>query len=171
VGRSRWRDERALRLVEQLAHGLFAPLFFATAGLRIDLGVFVDRTVATWTLIVVLIASVTKFVGALGGAHLSGLPRREGLALGAALNARGALEIVIASIGLSLGVLNDSSYGVIVVMAIVTSLAAPPLLRSFLADWQGTEEEQRRLEAEQIARSRIIVSDRPPLLLTRGNPP
>lgn len=171
VGRSRWRDERALRLVESVAHGVLAPLFFATAGLRIDLGVFTQRTVAIWSIVIIAVASVTKFAGALIGAQAGRLPRREGLALGAALNARGALEIVIASIGLGLGVLNDASYGVIVVMAIVTSLAAPPLLRAVLTGWSGTEEEQERLRAEQIARSRIVLSDRPPLLVTRGRPP
>ncbi len=171
IGRSRWRDERALRLVESLAHGILAPLFFATAGLRIDLGVFTQPTVAVWSLVIIAAASVTKFVGAVVGAYFGRLPSREGLALGAALNARGALEIVIASIGLELGVLNDASYGAIVVMAIVTSLAAPPLLRSLLANWPGTADEQQRLEAEAAAKSRIILSDRPPLLLTRGQPP
>lgn len=168
VGRSRWRDERALHLVESLAHGILAPLFFATAGLRIDLGVFADRTVATWSVVIIVVASVTKFLGAVVGAEVGRLPRREGLALGAALNARGALEIVIASIGLSLGVLNDASYGAIVVMAIVTSVAAPPLLRAALGSWPGTEEEQKRLEAERVARSNVIISERPPLLVIAG---
>ncbi|MEZ5167937.1 MAG: cation:proton antiporter [Acidimicrobiales bacterium] len=171
IGRSRWRDERALQLVESIAHAVLAPLFFATAGLRMDLGVFADPLVARWSVIVIVVASLTKFLGAFVGATAGRLPRREGLALGAALNARGALEIVIASIGLGLGVLNDASYGVIVVMAIVTSLAAPPLLRTMLAGWSGTDEEQQRLAAEDAARSRVVVSDRPPLLLTRGHAP
>lgn len=171
VGRSRWRDERALRLVDSLAHGLLAPLFFATAGLRIDLGVFADPTVAIWSVVIVGVASLTKLAGATIGARASGLPRREGFALGAALNARGALEIVIASIGLSLGVLNDASYGAIVIMAVVTSLAAPPLIRLALTGWEGTEDEQQRLHAEEVARNRIVISDRPPLLVTRGQPP
>jgi nucleotide-binding universal stress UspA family protein len=93
------------------------------------------------------------------------------VALGIALNARGALEIVVATVGLSIGVLNRESYGVIVVMAIVTSLAAPPLLRLVLAGWAGTPEEQLRLESEQSARRRLVASSRPPLLLTRGRPP
>ncbi len=171
IGRSSWRDERALRLVDSLAHGLLAPLFFATAGLRIDLGVFTDPTVALWSVIIIAVASMTKLVGATIGAWASRLPRREGFALGAALNARGALEIVIASIGLSLGVLNDASYGAIVIMAVVTSVAAPPLIRLALDGWEGTEDEQQRLHAEEVARSRIVLSDRPPLLVTRGQPP
>lgn len=171
IGRSTWRDERVLRLIETVAHGILAPLFFATAGLKVDLGVFTDPIVAMWSVIIVLVASLTKFVGSMVGARAGGLPSREGLALGVALNARGALEIVIAAVGLSIGILNDASYGVIVVMAIVTSLAAPPLLRIVLADWQGTPDEQSRLEAEKAARNRVILSERPPMLASRGETP
>lgn len=170
VGRSRWRDERVLRLVETIAHRLLAPVFFATAGLRVDLGVFADPEVALWSVLIVLVASVTKFAGSMAGARLGGLPRREGLALGVGLNARGALEIVMATVGLSLGVLNEESYGAIVVMAIVTSVAAPPLLRIILRDWTGTEEERVRLEQEAQERDRVLISERPPLLASRGGP-
>ena len=78
-----------------------------------------------WALIVLAIASLSKFLGSILGAQLSFLPLREGAALGVGLNARGALEIVIATVGLSLGVLNDRSYTVIVLMAMATSMAAP----------------------------------------------
>lgn len=170
IGRSRWRDERVVRLIETVAFALFAPVFFASAGLRVDLGVFTDPTVAWWSVIIVAAASVTKFAGAFLGATAAGLPKREGLVLGAGLNARGALEIVIATIGLQLGVLNDASFGVIVVMAIATSVATPPLLRVLLRDYQGTPEEQERLRREQAERGRLILSGRPPMLPSRGGP-
>jgi nucleotide-binding universal stress UspA family protein len=171
VGRSRWKDERVVRLVETVAHALFAPVFFATAGLQVDLAVFADPVVALWSVIIVALAAATKFVGAMAGAKVGRLPNREGLALGAGLNARGALEIVIATVGLQLGVLNQSSFGVIVVMAIATSVMTPPLLRAILRGWPGTPEEQERLRQEERARSRLVLSDRPPLLPSRGGPP
>ena len=67
-----------------------------------------------------------------------GCNARESSALSIGLNARGALEIVIATIGLSLGVLNDESYTAVVVMAIATSVVAPPLLRLVLKGWEGS---------------------------------
>ncbi len=76
---------------------------------------------------------------------MAGLGNAESFALGAGLNARGALEIIIATVGLSLGVLSSSSYTAVVIMAIVTSMTAPPLLRAVARRWRGTEEEQRRL--------------------------
>jgi len=170
IGRSRWRDDRAISVLESMTNAVLAPLFFATAGLRLDLAVFTERSVAVWSVVIIAVASVTKFVGAGVGAKLARLPGPEALALGVGLNARGALEIVIASIGLSIGILTDASYGAIVVMALATSIMAPPLLRRALRGWPGTEDEQERLAEEETARRRVIVSARPPLLLTRGRP-
>ncbi|MDP9397551.1 MAG: hypothetical protein M3P96_06865 [Actinomycetota bacterium] len=79
------------------------------------------------------------------------------MALGLGLNARGALEIVIATVGLSLGVLNQASYTIIVLMAMATSMAAPPLLRAVAGRWRGTEAEQRRLAREETPSSNLLV--------------
>ena len=62
---------------------VFAPIFFATAGLRVDLGLLADSETIMWALIVLAIASLSKFLGSILGAQLSFLPLREGAALGA----------------------------------------------------------------------------------------
>lgn len=157
LGRSRYQDQRVERILEVSTMSVFAPLFFATAGLRVDLGVLTSTSMVLWTVAVVLIASVGKFVGAFVGGKLAGFANKEALALGVGLNARGALEVVIATVGLTLGVLNTRSYTVVVVMAIVTSVAAPPMLRAIGRRWAGTEEEQRRLALEQTHRSNALV--------------
>ena len=76
-----------------------------------------------------MLAIVGKFAGAYLGARLSRCDRWTGIALGAGLNARGVVEVVVAMVGLRLGILNTASYTVIVLLAVVTSLMAPPLLR------------------------------------------
>ena len=105
LGRSRFHDTDVFDQIDGVTRSFFAPLFFATAGLRVDLGLLRDPTVLGWGVIVVAVASASKGVGAYLGSRLAGLPAREGLALGAGLNARGAVEIVVATVGLSLGVL------------------------------------------------------------------
>ena len=115
------------------------------------------------------IASLSKFLGSILGAQLSFLPLREGAALGVGLNARGALEIVIATVGLSLDVLNDRSYTVIVLMAMATSMAAPPLLRRALSGWEGTPEERQRLDMEAQLASNIVVRGNRILIPTKGD--
>ena len=78
---------------------------------------------------IVAVAIVAKFAGAYGGARVAGRSHRAGLALGAGLNARGTLEIVIASVGLSLGVFNTASFTIIVLVPLVTSIFASVALR------------------------------------------
>ncbi|SDQ77762.1 cation:proton antiporter [Quadrisphaera sp. DSM 44207] len=164
ISRSRYQDTRVAGVLEHVTGAVFAPLFFAVAGLRVDLGLLTDPVVVLWALVVVLVASAGKFLGAYAGGRIAGLGRAECFALGAGLNARGALEIVIATVGLSLGILTASSYTAVVIMAIATSMAAPPLLRAVARRWQGTEEEQRRLEEEETLRGNLLVRPEPVLV-------
>ncbi|HET6815871.1 MAG TPA: cation:proton antiporter [Mycobacteriales bacterium] len=157
LGRSKYQDERVERHLELATMTVFAPVFFATAGLRVDLGALASWSMLGWTLLIIAVASLGKFAGAFIGGKLAGFYFKESLALGIGLNARGALEVVIATVGLQLGVLNTRSYTAVVVMAIVTSVAAPPMLRAVGRRWAGTEEEQRRLELEETHATNVLV--------------
>lgn len=170
LGRSRFVHEELMERIEGLTMAFVAPVFFATAGLRVDLSLLADRSVLLWSLVILVVASVAKFVGSFLGARMAGLQTREGLALGAGLNARGAMEIVIATVGLGLGVLNDAAYTAIVLMAMVTSIVAPPSLRLAVRNWRGSEEEQQRLEHEKALDNNLVVKSRRLLLPTRGLP-
>jgi Kef-type K+ transport system membrane component KefB len=170
LGHSRYYDSEVAGHLQSSAFGFFAPLFFATAGLRVDLGLLADPEVALWGVIVVVAATASKFIGALLGSRLAGLVTREGLALAVGLNARGAVEIVLATVGLSIGVLNAKSYAVVVLMAVVTSVMAPPLLRALLRDWPGSEEEQERLARERALGGNVLVRPTRILLPTHGGP-
>ncbi|MFC4056232.1 cation:proton antiporter [Actinomadura syzygii] len=123
---------------------VLAPLFFVTAGLRMDLGALTRPVVAGAAALLLAAAITGKFGGAYLGARLSGLGHWEGLALGAGMNARGVVEVVIAMVGLRLGVLPPEIYTVIVLMAVVTSVMAPPVLRSAMARVAESDDERRR---------------------------
>ncbi|MDQ3461562.1 MAG: cation:proton antiporter, partial [Actinomycetota bacterium] len=168
VARSKFHQPEARETLERITAGVFAPIFFATAGLRVDLGLLADPEVLFWAVVVIGAASATKFVGAYLGAQVAGLPPREGVLLGIGLNPRGTLEIVIATVGLSLGVFNPASYTVILLMAILNSMAAPPLLRAVARTWQGTDEEQRRLQREESVSHNVMVRSHRLLLPSQG---
>ncbi|GAA4622786.1 hypothetical protein GCM10023196_016390 [Actinoallomurus vinaceus] len=121
-----------------------APLYFATAGLRTDLTALARPTVAVAAVAVLLVAVVGKFVGAYAGARASRLGHWEALSLGAGMNARGVIGLVIAMVGLRLGVLSTAMYTIVVLMAIVTSVMAPPILRYTVRRIEVTSEEQHR---------------------------
>ena len=170
LGRSRFHDTEVFTQLDGVTRSFFAPLFFATAGLRVDLGLLRDPEVLGWGIVVVAVASVSKAGGAYLGSRLAALPVREGLALGIGLNARGAVEIVVATVGLSLGVLNSASYAVVVLLAILTSMMAPPLLRWVLRDWSGSDEEQARLARERQLGGNLLVRASRVLLPSHGGP-
>jgi Kef-type K+ transport system membrane component KefB len=115
--------------VESLTVGVFAPLFFGVAGLRADLTALADVDVLVVGSVALGIALAGKFVGVYAGAVLAGRDRWEAVVLGSGLNARGAIEIILATIGLELGILSTELYTVILGVAVITSAMAPPLLK------------------------------------------
>jgi Kef-type K+ transport system membrane component KefB/nucleotide-binding universal stress UspA family protein len=131
-----------------LIAGLFMPVFFCMAGLSADLTILRDPTLAALTGGLILIATIGKFTGAFVGGRFGGLTMRESLALGCAMNARGSTEVIVATIGLSMGVLSQMLYTMIVAMAVVTTMAMPPMLRWALRRLPMRPDEQARLERE-----------------------
>jgi Kef-type K+ transport system membrane component KefB/nucleotide-binding universal stress UspA family protein len=168
--RSRFQQPEVLDHIESLTTTFLAPVFFATAGLRVDLGLLGEGDALWWAGVVVLVAIVAKFAGAFVGARLAGQSNRAAVALGAGLNARGALEIVIASVGLSLGVFNETAYTVIVIVPLITSVFAAVSLRIAVRDWLGSPDEQRRLEREEALSRNLVVKSSRILLPSQGEP-
>ncbi len=120
---------RPLSTARPFIMSVLAPLFFATAGLQVDLAALARPEVFLAGMAILVVAVTTKLVGGYVGARLSRLGHGEALAIGAGLNARGVVEIVLATVGLQLDVLTAASYTVIVLVAVVTSVMAPPMLR------------------------------------------
>jgi Kef-type K+ transport system membrane component KefB/nucleotide-binding universal stress UspA family protein len=149
VGRSPILTEQIENQVRGFVFAFFSPVFFAVAGLGMDLRTLADSKLALFTVGIIAIASVGKFSGALVGGRLGGLTTRESLALGVGLNARGSTEVIIASIGLAMGALSKELYTMIVAMAVVTTMAMPPMLRWVMSRVPLGEDETRRLEKEE----------------------
>ena len=127
IGRVRHIEPEAVAGVRQVGMGFFVPIFFAYTGTKVDLTTL-RGSALTFTAVAVLLACASKIVGGSLGARVGGLPRWEALAVGIGLNARGAMELVIAAIGLSIGLLNEPTYATIVVIAVTTTVMTAPLL-------------------------------------------
>jgi Kef-type K+ transport system membrane component KefB len=126
AGGERLRHEILERL-EQVSVLLLLPVFFVLAGLKVDLS-----TVGGSGLLelgaILLVAITGKFVGAYAGARLHRIPARQAGALATLMNTRGLTEIVILTVGSQLGILDDKLFSLMVVMALVTTVMAGPLL-------------------------------------------
>jgi nucleotide-binding universal stress UspA family protein len=132
--------------LESVTFGVLAPIFFGIVGLRVNL----------WALggvgmlgLVLLVACVGKLVGCALGAYWGGLRFWEAASIAVAMNARGAMGIVVATIGLALGILTPEMFSIIVMMAIVTSFMAPVGLRLTMPRVRMTEDEARRIMASE----------------------
>jgi Kef-type K+ transport system membrane component KefB/nucleotide-binding universal stress UspA family protein len=153
-------DERLRGLISSF----FMPVFFGLAGLTADLSVLRDPNLLMLTGLLVVIASVGKFGGAFVGGTVGGLSTRESLALASGMNARGSTEVIIATIGLSMGVLSQNLFTMIVTMAIVTTMAMPPMLRAALAKLPMNKDEKERLEREEFEKRGFVANLERPLL-------
>jgi Kef-type K+ transport system membrane component KefB len=121
------------RVFQLVTLGLFAPIFFATAGLRVDLSGQLSLDTLLVVGVTLAVAVIGKSLGVVLGAAFTDLTRVEILGLAIGLNARGAMELVVAALGLAIGILTPTIYAAIVLVAIVTSAMTPPLLRRALA--------------------------------------
>jgi len=129
---------------------LFMPVFFGVAGLNADLTILRSPALALLAVGLIGIASIGKFTGAFIGGTVGGLSRAESLALGCAMNARGSTEVIVASLGLSTGLLTQNLFTLIVTMAIVTTTAMPTMLRWSLKRLPLRKKERLRLEREEL---------------------
>ena len=129
---------------------LFMPVFFALAGLSTDMRALAKPELLLLTGGLILLASIGKFSGAFVGGRIGGLSYAESFAVGCGMNARGSTEVIVASIGLSMGALTQRLFTAIVAMAVVTTMAMPPMLRWALKRLPMGREEQARLEREEF---------------------
>jgi len=142
------------RHIDEQLRGLiiafFMPVFFGTAGLSADLTILKDPNFLLLTCGLIVIASIGKFGGAFVGGKLAGLTFRESLALGTGMNARGSTEVIVATIGLSMGALSQNLFTMIVTMAVITTMVMPPTLRWALSRLPMRKDEKQRLEREEM---------------------
>jgi Kef-type K+ transport system membrane component KefB len=148
----------------------FMPVFFGIAGLSADLTVLTDPTLLLMALGLIAIATFGKFAGAFIGGEIGGLSRREAFALACGMNARGSTEVIVATIGLSMGALSQNLFTMIVAMAVITTMAMPPMLRWALARVPMRKAEKERLEREEFE-AKGFVANLERLLLTADESP
>ncbi len=123
--------EDVTRRMEDFVVVLLLPLFFAYTGLKTNVGLL-DRPVLWWvTGLLIAIAIVGKFFGAAIAARLTGFDWRASSVIGTLMNTRGLTELIVLNLALEKGVISDALFAALVLMALVTTFMAGPLLRLF----------------------------------------
>jgi Kef-type K+ transport system membrane component KefB len=129
LGDSEHMSERAKEIVHQFINNIFAPLFFVAIGLKVNFLINFDPWL---TLVIIFIAFAGKIIGSGLGTRLGGFTWRESLAAGFGMNARGAMEIILGIVALENGLINETIFVSLVIMALVTSMTSGPLMKWML---------------------------------------
>src|SRR5688572_14588136 len=114
--------------LEDVVVVLFLPSFFALTGMRTQLGLL--DTAQDWLVcgLIILVATAGKFGGTFIAARMNGMPTRSSAALGVLMNTRGLMELIVLNVGLVLRVITPTVFTMMVIMALVTTFSATPVL-------------------------------------------
>jgi Kef-type K+ transport system membrane component KefB len=147
VGESTHLRKRTSESIRQIVTNVFAPFFFASIGLRTN---FVTNFHLGLTATVIGVACLGKLVGAGWGARLGGMDRTNSLVVGLAMNARGAMEIILGILALQAGLIREPMFVALVIMALFTSLLSAPAIH-FLVH------RRRALTLKDVVTSKLFV--------------
>jgi Kef-type K+ transport system membrane component KefB len=114
--------------VEDVAIVILLPLFFVLTGLRTQIGLLNDAYLWQVCLLVIILAIVGKFVGSMLAARFVGQPWKDSLIIGALMNTRGLMELIVLNIGFDMGILSSEIFAMLVIMAVATTFMTGPAL-------------------------------------------
>lgn len=143
--------------IEDIAIVLLLPLFFVFTGLRTEIGLLNDAYLWEITGLIILVAITGKFVGSALAAKFVGQNWKDSLTIGALMNTRGLIELVVLNIGYDLGILTPTVFSMLVIMALVTTFITGPALD--LINWAFKSKVEDKInEISMINKFRILVS-------------
>lgn len=132
--------------ISVLAYGLFVPIFFINVGLTANLGELAGDTFWLFAVMTV-VAMLGKIIGAGAGALLGGLNRQEALQIGIGMMSRGEVGLIVATVGVTQGLIDEVVFAAVVGVVIITTLLTPPLLR---ASFTKSKSPPEKTQAESL---------------------
>lgn len=127
-------QEDVFRVINDFALAFFVPIYFVSMGLRANFAAEFDLPLVA---LLTIVGCVSKIASVSGAARMGGLPWHESLAVGCGMNARGAIGIILTSMGLEYGIIDQRVYVALVTMSLVTSFMAGPLVKMCMAARAG----------------------------------
>jgi Kef-type K+ transport system membrane component KefB len=143
--------------VEDVSLVLLLPLFFVFTGLRTQIGLLDSWNLWFIAFVIIGVAIIGKFLGSALAARFVGQSWKDSLVIGALMNTRGLMELVVLNIGYDLGVLSDEIFAMMVIMALFTTFMTGPVL-DFINWLMPDKEDNMETQIEQITKYNILVS-------------
>ncbi len=129
IGDSASIKESTREIIQQFVTNIFAPLFFVSIGLRIN---FIENFDIVIVSILLVLSFTGKLIGSTIGARLGGLKKYDSLIVGSGLISHGAMEIILGTLALQFGIIQERLFVSLVIMALITSISSAPLMSLFL---------------------------------------
>ncbi|HEY9718459.1 MAG TPA: cation:proton antiporter [Trichormus sp.] len=152
LGRAPRTTPRLKESLHSMTMSIFAPVFFVTAGMRIDVHNMLNLNSALIVIGLFVVSFLTKLIFGFIGGQLGGLRRWESVLVGLATNMRGGSDVVVAILGGALTLLPEHAYATYAIVAIITVMILPRLIAWVAAKVPPTEQEQQRLTKEEASK-------------------
>jgi len=146
IGDSVHLTEKPREMIQQFVTNIFAPLFFVSIGLRVN---FILNFDLSLVLIILVLAFLGKVIGSGFGARLGGMNVADSFVVGFGMNSRGSMEIILGLLALQYGLIQETVFVALVIMALVTSLTSAPLMNIFLRG-------KRKYTFENLLKSELV---------------
>ncbi len=143
--------------IEDVSVILLLPLFFVFTGLRTQIGLINDFHLLTVTGLIIIIAIMGKFIGGAFAARLVGQSWQNSLSIGALMNTRGLMELVVLNIGYDLGILSPEIFSMMVLMALVTTFMTGPSLH-FINKIFAKQITPVQAEIRQLSKYKVLIA-------------
>lgn len=144
--------------VEDVSLVLLLPLFFVFTGLRTQIGLLADAGLWGTCLLIIVVAIAGKFVGSAVAARIVGQSWKNSLSIGALMNTRGLMELIVLNIGYDLGILNSSMFAMLVIMALTTTFMTGPALDLINYIWRDRKDPVHDAVQNADIRYRILFA-------------
>lgn len=149
-------DETIDRL-ESITFAIFAPIFFASAGLQVNILEFTDPTILILSVILMLIAFSSKAIGGYVGArYFAKSDHWTSVLFAVGTNTRGTIQIIVATIGLTIGLITKDIFSIIILISIISSIIAPIFIKLIIKKVEPNTEEIQRIKQEEIYAGSIL---------------
>ncbi len=140
--------ERLMQGVSALAYGLFVPIFFVSIGLAVNIREL-QADALLLTVVIIVVAILSKLFGSGLGARWAGFSWRESWQLGAGMVSRGEVGLIVANVGIGVGLITGKEFSAIVGMVLATTIVTPPMLRALFAKPKKKIEQESTPEGKE----------------------
>ncbi len=161
-------NHKVVHPLETVTMGFFAPIFFASAGLNVNLACILDPQLAFITIALSLLALASKIASCYYAGKLAGLSTWDSISIGAGAQTKGSMGLILAILGYSLHIITTEMFAVVILLSLISTGSAPSLLKWTLGHVKISEEENERIAKQERSARTILHSVRRVLWPTSG---